>query len=119
VYDENVQKLKELIKPTKKKPVKGEKKKEEKKPKREKKTRPKKEEPKKEVKREKKAKKKEATIPLKEVKGIGKKRAETLEAAGITSANDLISLSVEEIVAKADLSETMAKKLKKNAEDLF
>ncbi len=105
-YDENIEKLKDLLESKGK-----EEKIEEKVKEKEEKVERKKEVPKRKPKKE--------EIALTEVRGIGKKRSETLEEAGITSANDLVSLSVEEVMEKAGLSEKMASKLKKNAEELF
>ncbi|MEA1993059.1 MAG: ribosomal protein L13e [Euryarchaeota archaeon] len=112
-YEENVQKIRDLLTPAKEKPAK---KKVKKKVTKKKKPKEKKKKVTKKPKKKEKAAK-ERKIALTEVKDIGKKRAETLKDAGITSANDLVSLSVEEIVEKAELTEKMAKKLKGNAEE--
>ncbi len=76
----------------------------------------KKEEKKKEVK-EKKVKV-EKEIDLTEIKGVGKKRAETLKSAGISTADDLLKADTAELAEKTKFSEAYIEKLKKNAEAL-
>ncbi|MEA1993193.1 MAG: 30S ribosomal protein S6e [Euryarchaeota archaeon] len=78
------------------------------------KPKPKKEKPKK----EKPEPTEEKKIPLTDVKGIGKKRSEKFEISGVKSANELLSLSVDELVEKTGISEKMIKKFKKNAEEM-
>jgi small subunit ribosomal protein S6e len=106
-------KKEEKPKPKKEKPKP---KKEKPKPKKEK-PKPKKEKPK--PKKEKPKPKKEVKkIPLTEVRGIGKKRAEQLENAGITDVNKLLAMNKKEIAEKADISEKVVEKFKKAAEKL-
>lgn len=121
VYDENIKKLKELLKPAKKKPVKKKlvKEKVEKPIKKEKKVKKKAEEPKKKVAKPKKKAVKEKKIALTEVKGLGKKTAEQLEKAGIKSANELLSLDTKEIVEKTGISEKKIERLKENTKEVL
>ena len=124
VYDENIKKLKELLKTAKKKPVKKKlvKEKVEKPIKKEKKVKKKAEEPKKKVAKPKKKavkEKKIKEIALTEVKGLGKKTAEQLEKAGIKSANELLSLDTKEIVEKTGISEKKIERLKENTKEVL
>jgi large subunit ribosomal protein L13e len=129
-YDENIKKLKELLKPAKKKPVKKKLVKKEikkvekpiKKEAKEKKVKKKAEEPKKKVAKPKKKavkEKKIKEIALTEVKGLGKKTAEQLENAGIKSANKLLSLNTKKIVEKTGISEKKIEKLKESAKEVL
>ena len=87
-----------------------------------------KKEKKKEVKKkeEKKPKKKEEKKEIKEVekrslteiKGVGKKRAETLEAAGISTVEDLLKADTEELAEKTGYTPEYIEKLKENARSL-
>ncbi len=55
--------------------------------------------------------------PLTDVKGIGKKRAEKFEQAGIRSAEELLSMETSELIEKTGLSEKMIEKFKKRIEE--
>ncbi|MCD6127448.1 MAG: ribosomal protein L13e [Methanomicrobia archaeon] len=117
VYEENIRKLKELLKPpkpVKKKAVK-EKISEEKPIKKE--TIEK--EKKKAVKPRKKEEKKEKEILITEIKGVGKKTSEKLEKAGIKTVNDLLSSDTKNIAEKSGISEKKIEKLKENAKELL
>jgi len=138
IYEENIQKLKELLMPVKKKLVKEKIKKVEKpikKEAKEKKVKKKAEEPKKKVTKPKKKVKKEVSekkkpkkavkekkikeITLTAVKGLGKKTAESLEKADIKSANKLLSLETKEIAEKTGMSEKKIERLKDSAKEVL
>jgi predicted flap endonuclease-1-like 5' DNA nuclease len=77
-------------------------------------------------KKEKKVKKKEVKkekpvekgTDLTEVKGVGKKRAEALEAAGVSTVEELIETDTEELVEKTGFTAEYVEKLKEKARDL-
>jgi DNA-directed RNA polymerase subunit L len=60
----------------------------------------------------------EKIIPLTEVKGIGPKRAEQLEKAGIKSANDLVRANLNKISEKSGISVAVLEKYFSEAEKL-
>lgn len=57
------------------------------------------------------AEEEEKSTPLTKVKGVGPSRIESLQEAGIESAEQLAELSVKELSEQAELSETVAKKI--------
>ena len=105
----------------KKKEEKEKKKKEEKERKeKEEKERKKKEEKEKKLKEEKIKKEEieekiEEEISLTEIKGVGKKRAEALEAAGIHNVADLLAADTDELAEKTQFTPDYVEKLKENA----
>ena len=50
---------------------------------------------------------------------MGKKTAETLEKAGIKSANKLLSLDTKKIAEKTGISEKKIERLKENAKEVL
>ena len=76
----------------------------------------------KEKKPEKKAKEKKEPakepIPLTDVKGIGKKRAEKLRDAGIHGVKELLSEDINKIAEETGISEKVIEKFKKAAEEV-
>ena len=95
-----------------------EKKKIDKKRKEEKKKEAKKKEKKKEEKEKKEEKKEEEGISLTEIKGIGKKKAEAFEAAGIYTVEDLLKADTEELAEKTQFTSDYIEKLKEQARSL-
>jgi predicted flap endonuclease-1-like 5' DNA nuclease len=73
----------------------------------------KKEVKKKEVKKEKEKEGKE--IPLTAIKGVGKKKSETLEAAGISNVKDLLGADTDKLSEKSGFSPEYIEKLKEQA----
>jgi predicted flap endonuclease-1-like 5' DNA nuclease len=77
-------------------------------------------------KKEKKVKKKEVKkekpvekgTDLTEIKGVGKKRAEALEAAGVSTVEELIEADTEKLAEKTGFTAEYIEKLKEKARDL-
>jgi predicted flap endonuclease-1-like 5' DNA nuclease len=57
----------------------------------------------------------EEEISLTEIKGVGKKRAEALEAAGIHTVADLLAANADELAEKTQFTPDYIEKLKENA----
>lgn len=53
----------------------------------------------------------DAATPLSKVKGVGPSRIEKLEEAGIESAEELASMTAQQLAEKSDVSESVAKKI--------
>ncbi len=53
-----------------------------------------------------------------EIKGVGKKRAEALKAAGISTVEDLLEVETEELVSKTKFTTDYIEKLKEEARTL-
>ncbi len=70
---------------------------------------------KKEKKKEKKEKK---AISIREIKGVGKKRAEALESAGIKTVEDLIKADIGKLSEKTKISEKLLRKYIEEAKKL-
>ncbi len=83
-----------------------------------KKPRKKEERKRKEKVKEKPAKKKERAVQVTEIKGVGKKKAEELNSAGITTVEDLLKADAEELAEKTAFSSEYIEKLKKKARSL-
>lgn len=94
--------------------------KEEKKRKKEKKKEKKVEEKPKEkkLKKVKPEKEEKITTDVTEIKGVGKKKAEELKAAGISTVGDLIKADTEELAAATSFTAEYIEKLKEKAEAL-
>ncbi|MBU7009659.1 MAG: cold shock domain-containing protein [Theionarchaea archaeon] len=61
-------------------------------------------------------KKKEVQVrDITEIKGIGKKRAEELKTAGVSTVEDLLEADTEEIVSKSNFTADYIEKLKEKA----
>ena len=58
------------------------------------------------------------TVPLSEVPGAGQVTRDRLEAAGISSANDLVSVSLTALLDVPGIGETTAEKLRETAREL-
>ena len=58
---------------------------------------------------------KERMVPLDEIKGVGPKRVEQLEKAGIKSANDLLKMNVEKVAKKSEIPESVLEKFLEQA----
>ena len=54
-------------------------------------------------------------VSLTEIKGVGKKRAEALEAAGIHTVADLLAADTDELAEKTQFTPDYVEKLKENA----
>ena len=82
----------------------------------------KKEKKEKKIKKEKKEVKKEKPVEkgtdLTEIKGVGKKRAEALEAAGVSTVEELIETDTDELAEKTGFTAEYIEKLKEKARDL-
>ena len=117
LMEERQKQLQEEVKERMEKEVKEKKVKKEKKEKKVKKKEVKKEKPveKKQVKKEKPV---EKGTDLTEVKGVGKKRAEALEAAGVSTVEELIEADTEELAEKTGFTAEYIEKLKEKARDL-
>lgn len=122
LHESNVSELKSLVKKLqkqmearkaeeKKKEIKKEK--EEKKPKKEEKREKKKEEKKK--KKEEKIEKEKKTIDIIEIKGVGKKKAETLKSVGISTVEDLLKANSDALAEKTGFTAEYIEKLKEQA----
>jgi len=59
-----------------------------------------------------------ATIDLKEVRGIGEKRAAQLKALGINSVNDLAKASTEDLATKLKVSPKIVEKWVAGAKEI-
>lgn len=123
LHEFNVQTLKTLIEEHQKQLKEAQKAKEKveeeekKKKKKKKEKKVKKVEKKKEIKKEKKKEKIEK-VDLTEIKGVGKKKAETLEAAGVSSVEELIRTDTAELAEKTGFSPEYIEKLKEQAKAL-
>ena len=72
----------------------------------------------KKAKKETKVEKKGKGVPLTELKGVGKKKAEEFTSAGIKDIEDLLTCNPARIAGKTSFSEEYIAKLKKEAESL-
>ncbi|RLG58560.1 MAG: hypothetical protein DRN95_04135 [Candidatus Hydrothermarchaeota archaeon] len=66
----------------------------------------------------KKKKEKKKAISIREIKGVGKKRAEALESAGIKTVEDLIKADIGKLSEKTKISEKLLKKYIEEAKKL-
>ncbi len=65
-----------------------------------------------------KKEKKEKIISIREIKGVGKKRAEALEAAGIKTTKDLINTDIKKLAKETKISEKLLSKYVEEAKKL-
>ena len=66
----------------------------------------------------KKKKEKKKAISIREIKGVGKKRAEALESAGIKTVEDLIKADIDKLSEKTKISEKLLRKYIEEAKKL-
>lgn len=66
----------------------------------------------------KKKKEKKKAISIREIKGVGKKRAEALESAGIKTVEDLIKADIGKLSEKTKISEKLLRKYIEEAKKL-
>jgi len=66
----------------------------------------------------KKKKEKKKAISIREIKGVGKKRAEALESAGIKTVEDLIKADIGKLSEKTKISEKLLRKYVEEAKKL-